>query len=231
MQAALADAVSRLQYKNFMVKVFLFILVMGCGICQTGFAQIAKPTGDDLNKLDENGKKHGMWVNTIPAKKGEKPFSEFGNYEHDLKYGTWYKLTKEGELIAIENFKNNLLEGDAKYYDQGKLYCEGSYMSKSSSQEKDTIVVTHPETLLESNKELPAYYGSFRQGEWRYYDTENGKTIRIEEYAEDELIYKRNLPNFFSDSVAFKKREAMLPHNLMKKTSLPKGKKQSYLNY
>ena len=197
----------------------------------SGVAQIEKPKGDNLNKFDESGKKHGTWVNSFAPKKGELPYSEYGNYEHGLKYGTWTKLTKEGELISEENFKNNLLDGEARYYDYGKLYCEGTYLSKSSSQEKDTIVVTHPETLLESYKELPAYFGSFRQGEWHYYDPENGKLMRVEEYAEDELIYKRNFPNFYSDSIAFKNREALLPHNFHKKPNLPKGKKQSYLNY
>jgi hypothetical protein len=85
--------------------------------------------------------------------------------------------------------------------------------------------------MEESYKELPAYRGSFRQGEWHYYDTENGKIIRIEEYSEDELIYKRNLPSFILDSIVFKKREALLPHNFHRKAVLPKGKKRSYLNY
>lgn len=207
----------------------LFFIMVCHGFFAT--AQTEKPKDDNLNKLDDGGKKHGTWVISFPAKKGELPYSEYGSFEHGLKNGTWTKLTKEGELISEENFKNNLLDGAARYYDHGKLYCEGTYLSNSSSQEKDTIVVTHPETLLESYKELPAYYGSFRQGEWHYYDPENGKLMRVEEYAEDELIYKRNFPNFYSDSVAFKKREALLPHIIQKKSTLPKGKKQSYLNY
>ena len=214
-----------------MLKPFLFLSVFCCLFSLSVFSQIEKPRGDNLNKRDESDKKHGMWVSTFPAKKSEKPFTEFGNYEHGIKYGTWYKITREGELISIENFKNNLLDGEAKYYDEGKLYCEGTYMSKNSSQEKDTIVITHPETLLESYKEIPAYYGSFRQGEWRYYDPENGKLMKIEEYAEDELIYKRNFPNFINDSIAFKKREALLPHNVNKKSSLHKSKKQQYTYY
>ena len=76
-----------------------------------------------VNQVDSRGQKHGMWWISVAPRMGEPGTTEFGNYDHGIKYGLWYKLDSEGDLVAVESFRNSVLDGEVKYYDQGRLYC------------------------------------------------------------------------------------------------------------
>ncbi len=148
------------------------------------------PSGD-INKTDTKGNKNGMWLLTQPARMGEPSQTEFGTYEHGNKAGLWYKLDGEGELLAVETYKNNVLDGEAKYYENGRLNCIGYYRGLNPKYEYDTVFVTDPVTHNEITRFVPTEKGTMRHGTWRFYDTDNGRLIREEDYQVDQLVFAK----------------------------------------
>jgi antitoxin component YwqK of YwqJK toxin-antitoxin module len=184
-----------------------------------------------INEVDSKGKRHGMWLNNNAPRMGEPGNSEFGNYDHGAKIGQWYKLDNEGSLLSIESFRNNVLDGEVKYYDRGMLYCEGHYRGLNPTHKFDTIVVIDPVTQLEAYRVIPTDNGTMRHGTWRYFNPLNGHLVKVEEYQVDELVYKKEYEVSASfDSTYLKVHEQALPHVKGTKVSIPAGKKTSYLN-
>ena len=68
----------------------------------------------EVNKLDGNGKRDGVWLTSQGARMGEEGFTEFGTYEHGIKYGKWYKIDGEGDLLSVETFRNDVLDGESE---------------------------------------------------------------------------------------------------------------------
>ncbi len=173
-----------------------------------------------------------MWLTTLAPRMGEPGISVFGNYEHGIRYGAWYKIDHSGDLISIEHFRNNVLDGEVRYYDQGRLYCVGYYRGLNPGKAFDTIVVTHPVTHEEQYKVVSTDQGALRHGNWSYYDPYNGRLIKEEEYQVDELIYKKEYDvSAAADSLLKKKRAEVMPHNTGKGAAAPPGKKYSYTEY
>jgi antitoxin component YwqK of YwqJK toxin-antitoxin module len=163
---------------------------------------------------------------------GEPGVNEFGNYDHGIKVGNWYKVDNGGDLVSIEAYRNDVLDGEVKYYDQGKLYCVGHYRGLNPKYAFDTIVVTHPVTQEEEYKVVATDNGSLRHGTWKYYNPGTGSLIKEEEYQVDELVFHKEYEvSSKVDSVYMKKHEAMMPHNSGAKAKLPPGKKVSYTTY
>ncbi|HRO42418.1 MAG TPA: hypothetical protein PL009_06260 [Flavipsychrobacter sp.] len=207
---------------------FLFV---GAATAQRHDAPVP-PEHSSLNKLDGRGKKHGIWLTTKEPGMGEPGINEFGNYQHGYKLGIWYKIDHAGELVAIESFRNNVLDGEVKYYDRGRLYCIGHYRGLNPKNAYDTIVITHPITQEEEYKVIATDQGSLRHGSWKYFDPGNGRLIKEEEYQVDELIFKKDYEvSAAADSIYHKKHEAAMPHNQRKRVLPPTGKKVSYSEY
>ena len=186
---------------------------------------------DDLpkertNQFDGEGRKHGTWVTITPARMGEPTFRESGSYYHGEKTGKWYKADTEGELMSMENYVGNALNGEVRYYDKGLLYCEGTYRGLNPLQEFDTIVIVDPVSHLESFKVISTDKGTVRHGTWRYYNPRTAELIRIEEYQVDELVYKREFViSSNTDSLLQKLHEQKMPHNSGTKSTAPVWKK------
>lgn len=183
-----------------------------------------------INRLDAQGKKHGMWMVRQDARMGEPAYSEFGNYNHGRKSGLWYKMDVDGMVTAIENFRNNTLHGEVKYFEEGRLTSVGHYRGLNQDQTTDTIMVEHPITGDQSLVAVSTERGSLRHGSWRFYDPESGRLIREEEYQVDNLIYSRDFKMSHEDSLYYYNRAAQLPHNKKKAAKAPAGKNVSYLN-
>jgi antitoxin component YwqK of YwqJK toxin-antitoxin module len=165
-----------------------------------------------INQTDSKGNRTGTWWIRAAERMGEPAYSEVGNYDHGHKIGTWYKIDGEGDMVSIENFKNNVLDGEVKYYDRGHLTCIGHYRGLNPSQAYDTIIVTNPATGAEFLKQISTDKGTLRHGMWRYYDAMTGRLIREEEYQVDDLIYKKDFAAIKQDSSYYKKREQFLLH-------------------
>lgn len=195
----------------------LFISFLVCLFCFTISAagQRANMKGSvpkDVNKFDENGKRHGMWLLSQDARMGEEGFSEFGSYEHGRKYGKWYKIDGEGDLISVETFKNDVLDGEVKYYEKGQLTCVGSYRGLNPDTKYDTIMVVHPVTGEEMLRSIESEKGTVRHGTWKFYDPQSGKLLKEEEYQVDELVYTRRFNLTKADSIASQEHIKELPH-------------------
>ncbi|XZF15868.1 hypothetical protein ACTHGU_07005 [Chitinophagaceae bacterium MMS25-I14] len=194
-------------------------------------AQAAKAGPETINQKDSRGERDGLWYATYPERMGEPAYTEFGSYDHGRKYGLWYKMDREGELMAIENFKNNTLNGESKYFEQGRLVCIGHYRGLNPAQKYDTIMVVNPETGAEKLVSISTERGYVRHGLWQYYDPITGRLRREEEYQVDELIYHKDFIISKEDSAYYQKKALAMPHNTGKTYTPPAGKRHSYTDY
>jgi hypothetical protein len=184
-----------------------------------------------VNKTDTHGRRTGLWWIVTPARMGEPETTEYGNYDHGRKIGTWYKMGSEGDLVSAENYRNNVLDGEVKYYERGQLSIIGHYRGLNPNYEYDTVVVTDPTTGIERLVSIPTERGTLRHGIWRYYNPETGRLIAEEEYQVDDLIYKKETMLTREDSLYYRMREKKLPHNTGKLYKPPAGKDPyKYLN-
>lgn len=211
--------------------VFVF-LVLGSfqAIAQVGAKSTFQPNEKTpVNQVDSKGQKHGMWWINVDPRMGEPGMTEFGSYSHGIKYGAWYKLDTEGDLIAIESFKNNVLDGQVKYYDRGRLYCTGYYRGLNPKNKFDTIMVMDPITHNETYRVIPTDQGTMRHGTFQYFNPYNGHLIKEEEYQVDELVYKKDYEVSANvDSIYQKQHEQRMPHKTGINYTPPPGKKLSY---
>ncbi|HLO72107.1 MAG TPA: hypothetical protein VK167_14605 [Flavipsychrobacter sp.] len=195
-------------------------------------AQTVKPSpslpSGDVNKKDSKGKPDGMWVLSAPPRMGEPGFTEFGLYDHGHKAGIWYKMDGAGQLTSSETFRNNVLDGEAKYYENGRLTCIGYYRGLNPQYPFDTFYVTDPETHKEIRRIIPTERSSLKHGTWRFYDADNGRLMREEDYQIDELVYHKDYPYTKEDSLKYAKRATQLPHNKKKTYTPPVTKQVSY---
>ena len=154
-----------------------------------------------------------MWYYEAEALRGEPAYKEFGSYKDDARTGLWYKLDKEDQLMAIENYKKGVLNGEVQYYTKGKLSCIGHYRGLNPDNKLDSVWVTDPVTYTDTMVIVPTERGSLKHGRWRYYDPITGKLTREEEYQVDNLISEKEYEFVSkSDSLIIERRKANLPH-------------------
>lgn len=151
-----------------------------------------KRANENLNKTDSKKRKQGMWFYRIPAKFGDPGYMEFGSYKDNQKTGIWYKLSSDAQLMAIENYKKGLLDGQAQYFENGKLAIIGNYRGIYSKYAYDTFNVIHPETMLDTLVVVPSERGTTKHGTWRYYNPMSGHLVREEEYQVDLLLKEQD---------------------------------------
>ncbi len=211
------------------MRLILFISFLLLGTAQLLAQSSKKEERPPVNQYDKAGKKHGMWWVSLPPKMGEDGVNEFGAYYHGNKQGPWYKVNHLGDIVSIESFRNNFLDGEVKYYQKGQLYCTGNYKALSTQKPFDTIVVVDPITHEESYKVIATQQGTIRHGAWKYYNPETGHMIKEEEYQADELVYQKDYTiSAALDSTIRKKHEQRLPHVRGAKYTPPPGKRHSY---
>jgi len=170
-----------------------------------------------MNQSDAKGQKQGMWWAKMPPQMGERGYYEWGVYSDSKKNGLWYRMDDNGELISIEHYRNNLLDGESKYFDDGHLTTVGTYYALNATKPIDSVVVIEPVTHEESLVPVRTEVGSVRHGWWRYYDPKNGRLTREDYYQADDLMKHKEFPMSAEDSTYYKQRDANLPH--MKKSN------------
>lgn len=111
----------------------------------------------DINQLDENGKRHGIWKKTFD---NSKQLRYEGKFDHGKETGEfkYYCETCKDKPMIVRNFtgKDNIAE--VKYYTiKGKLVSEGKMEGKA------------------------------RIGEWLYYPEKSANIITREFYKNDKL--------------------------------------------
>lgn len=188
-------------------------------------------SGEQLNKRDSKGVKQGMWLNRISEKRGEPAYSEFGNYLHGQKNGLWYKVNTQGDLVAIENYKKDVFDGEVKYFTNGQVTTVGRFRGLNPDVLVDTIMVEDPVKQTQTLVPIKSDVGSVRHGTWRYYNESTGMIIKVEEYQIDNLIYEEYFKYSREDSLRLMKRMKNMPDPNISRNNIPTKKKHSYLNY
>lgn len=190
---------------------FLFLLLCA----QPVSAQTAQPEQErtELNQTDSKGLRQGMWLHRMPARMGEPAYLEFGYYSNGEKTGTWYRFDANGVPEAIEQYSRNVLNGEVKYFDDGRLTVVGHYRGLNPEYTVDTIVVEDPVTGAERLVPVSSERGTIRHGLWRFYDPMTGRLLREDFYQLDEKVSGKTFGLSQSDSAYYKQRDAILPHN------------------
>lgn len=208
---------------------FILILLLLANVTAGMGQTVPDKKKTKINQKDSKGQKQGTWVNNIAATKGEYPYTEFGNYLANMKNGLWYRLTSTGDLLAIENYKKDVLDGEVKYFTKGQVTVIGQYRGLNPDVTIDTILVIEPVTGEEKLVTIEADRGSVRHGTWRFYDELTGAITKVEEYQVDSLVYEEYFTMSKADSAYYERRNKNLPH-MKKGAAKPVRKQHSYLN-
>lgn len=191
----------------------------------------AQAATEPLNQTDSKGKPQGQWLVRQPARMGEDPYSEWGTYDHGVKTGAWYRFDSEGEVAAIERYRLGMKDGEAKYFERGRLVCVGHYRGLNPGRAYDTIYVLDPVTDIEHKRVVSTDLGSVRHGLWQYYDEFTGRLTREVEYQIDEVVDKKDFAIAAIDSAWYKRREAAMPHNQKHHYKPPRDKQVRYTDF
>ncbi|MFZ4753741.1 MAG: hypothetical protein ACOYLG_10390 [Chitinophagaceae bacterium] len=168
--------------------------------------------GDTINRMDNKKQKQGKWLITTEGRYGEEGFHELGEFKNNIRQGKWGKYDLDGHIQAEEHYKNGLLEGEARYYSNGYLYCVGNYLALSAKYEYDSIMVEDPKTDEWRMVVLRADRGSVRHGFWTYYQAPSMKVTKVLEYQADEIIYEKEYGLNQTDSTYIQQRMKAWPH-------------------
>jgi antitoxin component YwqK of YwqJK toxin-antitoxin module len=128
---------------------FFTFLIICC--CQNILGQ------DNVNQLDQKGKKHGLWKGVYEESK--RPRYE-GTFEHGTETGTftYFDDTKAGSVIATRTFSENGTVAYNIIYDQKKnIVSEGKLVNR------------------------------LNEGEWKYYHEASKDLMATENYSKGKL--------------------------------------------
>jgi hypothetical protein len=199
---------------KYLISISLFIASLHLvAIAQTTQPQNIIHEDVPMNKRDTRGLAHGLWYKKIADRMGEPAYFEFGNYLHGLRTGLWTKLDEEGHLISQIQYRDNVPNGEVKYFDKGRLLLTGEYRGVNPRQLHDTIVVVDPVSLDWSFVRIKNDAGFTKHGTWRHYDIETGRLIKEETYYLDEIVNTKTFGLSPADSVYYLKHQSKLPHN------------------
>ena len=159
-----------------------------------GFAQYKEyklnAKGDTINAINNDGQKVGKWVNEAGELRGEPGYVEEGKYRKGEKNGFWRKYSTQGDLLSVENYINGGKEGLQQYFTfLGVLEREENWKGYDPEDPYDTIPVygTGSGEIVDY-KIVKAEPYSVKNGEWRYYDPENGRLLRTEQWSNNNLV-------------------------------------------
>lgn len=183
-------------------------------------------TEKPANRVDASGFQQGLWIIRSAEDRGESAYIELGQFQDGKRTGPWYKMDASGELISLLNYRFGVLDGEAQYYEQGRLQATGHYRGLNPRYEVDTFMVEDPVTGEQTWRYVSSDRGTVRHGIWRFYDPLSGRLVLEEEYQIDSLIFRREFPMSSADSLYYKKRERQLPHNLPDPPYAPPENKQ-----
>jgi hypothetical protein len=155
---------------------------------------IISAEGDTINRTDDFNTKQGLWIENIPEKYGEVAMLKFGFYKDDWKTGKW-KLYEGPNLICIENYKNNVLDGEIMYYENGFVSCRGYYSGSNYRTKFDTIVLENAQTNETKTYIIRNNSSTVKDSTWTFYLPNSEKVKSIEYWRNDEMIGGQEINN------------------------------------
>src|SRR5690242_8903051 len=168
------------------VLLFIFLLLTAVSPLK---AQRYTSTGnrDTINYTDKQGLRQGLWQITVPGLRGERGYIEEGRYVNNKKEGIWKKYSISGDPIAIETYKDSVLDGRAMYfYENGGIKTDGSYRAVVKENSARAINVINPLTGKDTTVTVYEYAHSVKKGTWKFY-TPDGN-------LETTVIYDNDQP-------------------------------------
>jgi hypothetical protein len=180
--------------------------------------------GDTVNAILKDGLKHGKWIITVPALRGEPGYEEEGEYTKGQKNGVWRIYTLEGDLLAIENYKKGGKDGAQQYFTfLGELVREESWRGYDPQYPYDTIPVygTGSGEITEFRIVKAVPY-SVKQGTWKFFDPETGAVIRTEKWELNNIV---NPGATTAANVPMKKKEVEKTPEMLEWEKKNRGKK------
>ncbi|MFT3687306.1 MAG: hypothetical protein QM783_20685 [Phycisphaerales bacterium] len=204
----------------------------------------------DINKLDESGKKHGLWKGVYEGSK--RPRYE-GTFEHGKEVGMFkfFDDTKAGTVIATREFNPNDNSCYTIFYNQNKhKVSEGKVVNKQFEGEwkyyhEDLPSVMTLEVYLNGKlngvrkvfyksgeiAEETTYKNGIKNGPYKSY-AENGVVLEESNYKNDQydgLATYRGTDNQLSGQGQFKNGKKVGVWKVLEKGKL-KDVNMSYLN-
>lgn len=164
--------------------LFLLLFVSAGAKAQWKDFQI-NSKGDTLNRIDQSGKKQGIWVSRIESLRGEPGYEEEGYYVDDRKEGTWRLFNLMGDMVGKENFHWGYKDGISQYFSKhGELVLEQSWKALNPDKVYDTIQVEDLDRLDVYHSVVVKNEGaSLKHGTWKYYDSETGTLVKTENFT------------------------------------------------
>ena len=200
-----------------------------CFISLQSFSQyksyLLTENGDTLNRLDDNNQKQGPWKIHVKALRIEPAYDEEGNFVNNLKEGIWRKYDMYGLLIAKENYKWGNQDGIQQYLNQGRLEREENWRAVDPKKKFDTIEVKDPYDQFKVEQKIvkiESYALPF--GIWRYYNPENGRVVKTDNYDALGNLYvpKQPIIETSTDSIP---KKIVKPKAVLDFEKTNKGKK------
>lgn len=151
-------------------RIALLVTALSFVIQMTGFSQ--NPT-DTLNRLDDNGKKHGYW------KKIERDTLYYeGRFDHGQPSGKFIYYFPDGDIKAITHFsRQGTYASSTLYYTKDRVAATGFYLN----EKKDSLWKYYDYNGLLLKEER--YKEGVPHGVWRVlYDT--GKPSDVTNYKD-----------------------------------------------
>lgn len=204
----------------------IFLLLFVCS-----FRASAQVSDTLYNQSDTRGKRHGQWILRYPAAMGEDAYAEWGTYDHGVKWGVWYRFDGDAEVTAIEHYRAGVRDGEAKYFERGRLVATGNYRGLNPQYEYDTLWVYDPSRDIEVKRIIPSERGSVKQGLWRYYDSENGRLVREVDFVLDEPVAKQEFTVPKTDSSWYKRNQQFVEYQKKHPYNPPRDKQFHYSDY
>lgn len=158
-----------------------------------GFGQwknyIISVRGDTLNRIDQQDRKQGPWINHYDQVRGEPGYEEEGWYKDGRKEGEWKLFSLPGDLVGKEHYKWGLKDGLCQYFTMnGNLRLEQSWKALNPDKLYDTIEVEDLDKLDSYRKVIIKNEGAaIKHGTWKYFDGETGQLVRSETYTLGKL--------------------------------------------
>ncbi|MFT3824532.1 MAG: hypothetical protein QM731_11450 [Chitinophagaceae bacterium] len=145
--------------------------------------------GDTLNRLDQQDRKQGPWINHYDQVRGEPGYEEEGYYKDNQKEGEWKLYSLAGDLVGIENYRWGFRDGVCQYYTMhGDLRLIQSWKALNPNKLYDTIEIEDLDKLDTYRKVVIKNEGAaIKHGTWKYFDPETGALLRSETYTLGKL--------------------------------------------
>lgn len=177
--------------KSFLKPVIFFALILPAVVSSGQYKTFdLTEEGDTLNAVTLDGLRHGKWVISVPALRGEPGYEEEGLFVKGQKNGYWRQYSIQGDLIGVEHYKYGGKDGLQQYFSElGGLVREENWRGYNPDAPYDTIpVYGEGSNEILNFKIVKAEPYSVKDGVWKYFDPGSGRVIRSETWDRNNLI-------------------------------------------